>query len=71
MNIYDLIPKELKEETAAKLLQICQSKTVDTYPSQRISKSGEILDVWVTATPLVNESMEVYAIATTERVIKD
>ena len=34
---------------------------------QRIAKDGRIVEVGVTATALVNESGEAYAIATTER----
>jgi len=34
---------------------------------QRFTKDGRIVEVWLTATALVNESGEVYAIATTER----
>ena len=36
---------------------------------QRIAKAGRIVEVAVTATALVNESGEAYAIATTERKI--
>jgi two-component system CheB/CheR fusion protein len=34
---------------------------------QRIAKDGRMVEVWLTATALVNEAGRVYAIATTER----
>ena len=36
----------------------------------RIAKDGRIAEVWLTATALVNDSGEVYAIATTERKVQ-
>ena len=40
-----------------------------SYRMQRIAKDGRIVEVWLTATVLVNDAGEVYAIATTEREI--
>jgi two-component system, chemotaxis family, CheB/CheR fusion protein len=37
------------------------------YRTRRLSKDGRIVDIWLTATALNNESGEIYAIATTER----
>ena len=34
---------------------------------QRIAKDGRIVEVWLTATALVNDSGEPYAVSTTER----
>jgi two-component system CheB/CheR fusion protein len=37
---------------------------------QRIAKGGRTVEVWLTATALMNETGEAYAIATTEREIR-
>jgi two-component system CheB/CheR fusion protein len=41
---------------------------LEPYRTQRIAKDGTILDVWLVATALLNETGQVYAISTTERV---
>jgi len=40
---------------------------LEPYRSQRIAKDGAAVEVWLTATALLNEAGLVYAIATTER----
>jgi two-component system CheB/CheR fusion protein len=69
MNIRDLIPERLREETLAIGAQIGRAEVLQPYRTKRIAKDGRIVEVWMTATPLVNESGEPYAIATTERAI--
>jgi two-component system CheB/CheR fusion protein len=39
------------------------------YETQRLTKNGRVLNIWLTATTLVDKFGEVYAIATTEREI--
>ena len=67
MNVRDLIPEAQREESLAVILQLSQSRALEPYHAQRIAKDGRIVQVWVTATALVNESGQVYAIGTTER----
>ena len=69
MNIRDLIPEGRRKEVLAQLRQQSRPEVVEPYRMQRIAKDGRILEVALTATVLVNESGEAYAIATTERVI--
>ena len=40
---------------------------MEPYRTQRIAKDGTVVEVWLTATALVNEAGQKYAIATTER----
>ena len=47
-----------------------RAEVLEPYRTQRIAKDGRIVEVWLTATALVNETGEVYAIATTEREIR-
>ncbi len=69
MNIRDLIPESQREEALAVAQQLARSEVLAPYRVQRIAKDGRIVEVWLTATALVKESGEIYAIATTEREI--
>jgi len=67
MNVRDRIPEGLCEEALAKVYQLSQAEILEPYRTQRIAKDGRIVEVWLTATALVNETGQMYAIATTER----
>jgi two-component system CheB/CheR fusion protein len=67
MNIRDLIPEELREEALAVLLRQTQAEVIAPYRMPRIAKDGRIVEVHLTATALVDDSGNMYAIATTER----
>jgi two-component system, chemotaxis family, CheB/CheR fusion protein len=47
------------------------AEVLEPYRTQRITKDGRTLEVMLTASALVNATGEVYAIATTERQIKE
>jgi two-component system CheB/CheR fusion protein len=70
MNICDLIPLGLREEALAVLSQLSRAAVMEPYRMQRIAKDGRIVEVWLTATVLINDSGVVYAIATTERKVR-
>ncbi len=70
MNISSLIPASRKEGELAILKKLSHSELMEPYRTQRLTKDGRIIEVWLTATSLVNEANEIYAIATTEREIK-
>jgi two-component system CheB/CheR fusion protein len=67
MNVRDRIPPGLQEDAVAKLLQLSQAQILAPYRTQRITKSGVVAEVWITATALLNQAAQIYAIATTER----
>ena len=67
MNIRDLVPDGRWEEALAVLRRLSRAEVIEAFRMQRIAKDGRILEVWLTATALVNDSGSVYAIATTER----
>jgi len=67
MNIRDLIPETLREAAQAMIQQLSQAQRLEPYRTQRIAKDGSVVDVWVTATALVNKAGQIYAVATTER----
>ena len=67
MNVRDRIPPGLQEDAVAKLFQLSQAEILAPYRTQRITKTGTVTEVWMTATALVNQAGQMYAIATTER----
>jgi len=67
MNIRDLTPESLREEALSMVRQLGQSEVLEPYRTQRVAKDGRIVEMMLTATALVNEAGEAYAIATTER----
>ncbi len=69
MNIHDRIPQGLREDALAKVHQLSLSEVLEPYRTQRITKDGVVVEVWLTATALFNVAGQMYAIATTERAI--
>lgn len=67
MNVRERIPPALQEEALAQVHRLSQAQTLAPYPTQRLTKDGRVLDVLLTATALLDEAGQVYAIATTER----
>ena len=67
MNVRERIPPELREEALARVHQLSQADILEPYRTQRLTKTGAVVEVWLTATALVNPDGERYAIATTER----
>ncbi|MCX5867728.1 MAG: PAS domain-containing protein [Proteobacteria bacterium] len=70
MNIRDLVPEGLREEALTIMRRLGRAEVLETDRMKRITKDGRIVEVWMTATALVNGSGETYAIANTERVTK-
>jgi two-component system CheB/CheR fusion protein len=67
LNVRERIPHALRDQALAKLQQLGQSEVLKPYRTQRLTKDGAVVEVWITASALMNESGQVYAIATTER----
>ena len=67
MNVRDRIPKALQEGALLKVHQLSLAQMLEPYQTQRLSKDGRTLMVSLTATALLNNAGQVYAIATTER----
>jgi two-component system, chemotaxis family, CheB/CheR fusion protein len=67
MNIRDLISESKRQEALEVVKRLGRADVLEPYCMQRIAKDGRLVEVWLTATALVNEAGQVYAIATTER----
>jgi two-component system CheB/CheR fusion protein len=70
MNISNLVPESRSKEELSVLKKLSRAEVLKPYHTQRLSKDGRIVEICLTATSLVNEAGEVYAISTTEREIK-
>jgi len=68
MNVQDRIPDPLKKDALTKIRQLTQAEILEPYRTQRISKNGAVVEIWMTATALMNEAEQMYAIATTKAV---
>ena len=69
MNIRELIPESKREEAVAAVRHLSKAQVLTPYRMERLAKDGGIVMVTLTATALVNEAGQVYAIATTERKV--
>lgn len=70
MNINDLVPESRKKEELDTLKKISQAEILEPYRTQRLTRDCKIIEVWISATSLVNDAGDVYAITTTEREVK-
>lgn len=69
MNVRVRMPPDRREAELAKLRELCGAETPEFYRTQRIAKSGAVVAVSIIATALFDQAGQMYAIATTERVI--
>jgi len=68
MNISDRVPEKLRKKALADVVKLSQAQILEPYHTQRISKEGNEMEVWITSTALMNEDGQMYAVATTERM---
>jgi two-component system CheB/CheR fusion protein len=69
MNLSDRLPKDLHAEEMTTLTHLACEESLAPHDTRRTTKSGDVLNVRVIATALINEAGQLYAIATTERLI--
>lgn len=67
MNVSDRIPQKQRKKELSKLHELSQDEILKPYRTQRLTKKGDTIEVWMTATSLIDEHGKMYAIATTER----
>jgi len=68
MTMQDRVPPGRKDEAMTRLHQLSAGQVLGLHPTQRLTKSGKVLDIALLATALVNAKGQVYAVATTERL---
>jgi two-component system CheB/CheR fusion protein len=67
MTIWDMIPESRRDEVWDIHRRLGLKEKVEPFRTQRLTKNGQALDIWLTATALVKEDGRPYAIATTEK----
>jgi two-component system, chemotaxis family, CheB/CheR fusion protein len=67
MNVLDRIPETLRVDALTKVHLLSRTEILEPYRTQRLTKDGAVVEIWMTATALLNENQQTYAIATTER----
>jgi two-component system CheB/CheR fusion protein len=70
MNIRDIVPEDRREEALAFVKQLAAGEVVESFQTQRVTKDGRVLEVWLIASLLVDEAGQPYAMATTERDVR-
>jgi two-component system CheB/CheR fusion protein len=68
MSNHARVPVALRAQASAKLERLGRAEVLETYDTSLLAKDGAVLEVSVTATALVNEMGQVYAISTTEQL---
>ena len=67
MNVRDRIPERLRMDALTIIHSLSRLDIIEPFCTERLTKDGAVMEVWLTATALVNEAGQMYAIATTER----
>lgn len=71
MNIRAIVPKAAEAEAMAFLAQLAGGAQVDSFETQRVTRDGRVLDVWLTITILRDDRGKPIAVATTERDVTE
>jgi PAS domain S-box-containing protein len=71
MDVLKIVPEDKKQETLDVIGKIKTNETMQSFETKRLTKDGRILDVWLTATKLVDDKGNAVALATTERDITE
>ena len=67
MNITDIVPGKYSGDAASLIKRIKEGEKIKSFKTRRITKDGKPIDVWLTATALVDDTGKPVELATTER----
>jgi two-component system, chemotaxis family, CheB/CheR fusion protein len=67
INIAETVPQERRDEYLSFIHRIESGEVIESFVTQRVTKGGGVVDVWLTVSRLVNEVGTITSIATTER----
>lgn len=71
MNILKIVPEFRRRESQEFRERVSRGEELDTLDTERITKNGRLIDVWITATVLHGQDGRPLAVATTERDVSD
>jgi two-component system, chemotaxis family, CheB/CheR fusion protein len=69
LSATDRVPEDRRAECASIPRRLQADEVLDPLRTQRLTRDGRVLDVWLTLTKLVDENGAMTAMATTERDI--
>ena len=67
MNIAAMIPEEKHKENQLLIAKVKKREAILSFKTQRVTKDGKILNIWLTATALADNNGRIIGMATTER----
>lgn len=67
-SVFDVIPREQFEEEEMIFQKIMKKELVENFETKRITKNGKIIDISLTASPIVDDTGNVIAIS---KIIRD
>jgi len=70
MNADSRVPKALKADEQDKVHRLGLGKILEPYSTRRLTKTGAVIGISMTATALVDKAGRMYAVATTERQLE-
>ena len=68
MNVQVRIPPALRPQAIDRLLLLSSAEVLEPFCTQRLTESGASVEVWITATALLDEQGLMYGVSTTERL---
>ena len=71
MNVCQIAPRNGRDNALALLKRLREGEKVRSFETQRLTKEGRLIDVWITVTTLTDEAGSLVAVATTERDITE
>jgi two-component system CheB/CheR fusion protein len=70
MNIRSLFPESQRKAALEVIARLVRAEVFEPYQTQRLTKDASVITISLTATGLLNESGQVYAVFTSEREAK-
>jgi two-component system CheB/CheR fusion protein len=67
MNIVETLPQDRRDEYRSFMHRLESGEPIESFETQRVTKDGRILSVWLTVTRLMNDAGTITSLATTER----
>ena len=71
MNVYQIAPNHKRDEFLAFIKRAKEGAGIRSFETQRLTKDGRLIDIWITITILTNEAGDPIGVATTERDITE
>lgn len=69
--VLSLVPEECRAEAECACISLCAGQSIEVPDTQRRHKSGRLLEVWVSTSPILNASGEVIGASTITRDISE